>query len=72
MSSLSATIRVRVEVEVIVGNWDASTSFESLREQASREAKQQVQSVIHKSGSSMRVVGDPKSMHVVLSGDLDQ
>jgi hypothetical protein len=36
--SKTARMSVKVEVEVVVGTWDASATFSSLREQIKREA----------------------------------
>jgi hypothetical protein len=68
--NLTATIRVRLVVEVTVGNWDASNTFMNLREQATREAKQQLESVIQKACSSVRIISQ-KSMHVALVGEVE-
>ncbi|RVD78203.1 hypothetical protein [Pseudomonas koreensis] len=69
MSKISATVRVRMEVEVTIGSWGAGESFDSLRETAIREAKQKMNNVLAKS-SGCRMVGEAKSMHVILEGEI--
>lgn len=68
-----ATVRVRLEVEVTVGIWDSSASFESLAQQASREAERILSRKIEgaRTGGTFRIVGAPKSMHVILVGDIN-
>jgi hypothetical protein len=68
MSKVSAIVRVRLEVEVTLGSWGAGESFESLRETATREAKQKMGGIPRSSGC--RLIGEPKSMHVILEGEI--
>lgn len=67
---ISASVSIRMEVEVTVGSWGASSSFASLREQAMKEATQALTNHFQNK-SNMRVVGKPKSMRVILKGDLE-
>lgn len=67
--SISATVKVRMEVEVTIGNWGAGESFEGLRETAIRESKQIVESAFFKK-PGCRIIGEPKTMHVILEGEM--
>lgn len=69
MSKVSATVRVRMEVEVTLGSWGYGESFESLRETATREAKQKMGGILSRA-SGCRLIGEPKSMHVILEGEI--
>lgn len=64
-----ASVRVRLEVEVCVGVWNDTESFGSLAAQASKEAEQKMFNICAKQ-KDVRVVGQPKSMHVVLSAEV--
>jgi hypothetical protein len=66
---VSATVRVKLVVEVTVGNWGADATFLNLRDQATREAKQQLQSVINKNSSSIKIIS-AESMYVTLEGEI--
>ena len=57
---ISATVRVRMVVDVTVGSWGASASFASLREQAIREAKQKMNHIIAKADTRDAVVVSAK------------
>jgi len=70
--NLTAVVRVRMEVEVTVGTWGAENNFVSLRDQAIRESVQQLDNVLRKHPSSIRIVGAPKSMSVTLNGDFKE
>lgn len=64
-----ATVRVRMEVEVEVGVWNDTESFGSLSAQASKEALQKMLNICARS-KDVRVIGNPKTMHVILHSDL--
>lgn len=66
----SATVRVRLEVEVTLGTWDTKTSFADLRTQAMREAEQRMRNLTDKA-RDVQMVGKPLSMRVTMTGDLD-
>lgn len=68
MKNISAAVKVTLQVEVHVGSWAPQETFEGLREQAIREAKAKLHRLIDKNGC--RIVGEPKSMSVVLEGEL--
>lgn len=68
---ISATVRVRLVVDVTVGNWGASSSFASLREQAIKEAKQKMSHIFQKSGTSDANLVSATSMQVVLKGEVE-
>lgn len=68
---ISASVSIRIEVEVTVGNWGAASSFASLREQAMKEATHALSNHLQTKGN-MRVVGKPTSMRVTLKGDLGE
>ncbi|MPS27595.1 MAG: hypothetical protein E2576_11180 [Alcaligenaceae bacterium] len=67
--STSASVVVTVGVEVSVGSWNETATFESLRGQVIREAKQSLALALQKH-PNLKVVGDPTAVRVVLSGDL--
>lgn len=48
MSATSGTMRVTLSVEIDVGPWGGDATFDSLHEQASREAKQKLQQLTQK------------------------
>lgn len=56
MSHLNA--RVRIEVEIPVGNWNSRASFNELKEQVRREGLSIVQDVAAKNG--WKISGDPQ------------
>jgi len=64
-----ANVRIRIEVEVEVGVWNDTESFGTLAAQAMKEAEQKVNNICSRE-KDMRVVGSPKSMHVILQNDL--
>ena len=64
-----ATVRVRMEVEVEIGVWNGTESFDSLSAQASKEAFQKMINICAKA-KDVRVIGSPKTMHVILHSDL--
>lgn len=68
-----ATVRVRMEVEVTVGVWNSTETFEGLAQQACKEATAALRNTISKTSNShnYRLVGEPTSMHVILNGDLN-
>jgi hypothetical protein len=68
---ISATVRVRMVVDVTVGNWGASASFATLREQAVREAKQKLQTILVRADTRDAVVVSAQAMHVVLKGEVE-
>jgi len=69
--SVSAVVRIRLVVEVTVGNWGGGSSFVELREQATREAKQQMKNVINNAASSIQIIS-AQSMHVKLVGEVSE
>lgn len=69
MENISASVRVTLQVDVYVGNWSGKESFEGLREQAIREAKQKLSNTLAKQGGEMKVVGEPLAMHVIMKGE---
>ncbi|WP_443698616.1 hypothetical protein [Pseudomonas sp.] len=68
---ISATVRVRMVVDVTVGSWGASASFASLREQAIREAKQKMNHIIAKADTRDAVVVSATAVHVGLKGEVE-
>lgn len=68
-----ATVRVRMEVEVTVGVWNATETFEGLAQQASKEAVQKLTNNLQKGSISkdVRIIGEPTSMHVVLVSNIN-
>jgi hypothetical protein len=70
MKTISAAVRVTLQVDVYVGNWDAKTTFMDLREQAIREAKLKLGNALAKQGQEISVVDEPVAMRVILNGDL--
>ena len=69
ISNISATVKVRLEIEVTIGNWSGGETFEALREAAIRESKQKILNVFANAGGC-RIVGEPKSIHVSLEGEI--
>lgn len=68
---ISATVRVRLVVDVTVGSWGASASFATLREQAIREAKQKFQTIMVRADTRDAVLVSANAMHVVLKGEVE-
>jgi len=68
---ISATVRVRLVVDVTVGSWGASASFASLREQAIREAKQKMNHIIAKANTRDAFVVSATAMRVGLKGEVE-
>lgn len=68
---ISASVRVRMVVDVTVGSWGASASFASLREQAIREAKQKMQTILVRADTRDAVLVSTSAMHVVLQGEVE-
>ena len=68
---ISATVRVRLVVDVTVGNWGASASFASLREQAVKEAKQKMSNILIKSNDRDANIVSAQAMHVHLKGEAE-
>lgn len=68
---ISASVRVRMVVDVTVGSWGASASFASLREQAIREAKQKMQTIFVRAETRDAVLVSASAMHVVLKGEVE-
>lgn len=68
---ISASVRVRLVVDVTVGSWGASSSFATLREQAIREAKQKMQTILVRADTRDAVVVSSTAMHVVLKGEVE-
>lgn len=68
----TASVRVRVVVDVTVGSWGAASSFAELREQAIKEAKQKMQNVIIRAETRDLSVVSATAMHVHLKGELDE
>lgn len=66
-----ASVRVRMEVEVSVGVWNDTETFGGLAQQAAKEAEQKMFDICGRA-RDVRVVGKPKSMHVVLAAELEQ
>ena len=68
---ISATVRVRMVIDVTVGSWGASGSFATLREQAIREAKQKMQTILVRADTRDAVLVSTSAMHVVLKGEVE-
>ncbi len=64
---MSASVLVTLKVEVAVGAWNESATFESLREQVIREAKQKLQNALQKH-SSIAMIGEAVAVKIVLNG----
>ncbi len=67
MASVKA--RIRCEIEVDVGTWNSSASFEQLKEQVRSEGRHLVEGVLQ-GGSKItcprgKIVGEPKVLFVV-------
>ena len=67
MSTLSANVRVRVEVEIHVGAWPLTSKFSELQELASREALQTLSNNLRECG--LRIHGTPKVLVSTYTGD---
>lgn len=61
---ISASVLVEMKVQVHVGSWEASASFDSLQEQARREARNSLEH--HLRNTNVKVLGEPGVMSVVL------
>ncbi len=64
----SASVLVTLKVEVLVGAWNETATFASLREQVIREAKQSLRIALQ-NHNDMAIVGEPVAIQVVLAGD---
>ena len=64
---MSASVLVTLKVEVAVGAWNESATFESLREQVIREARQSLVVALQKH-SDITMIGDAVAVRVVLNG----
>lgn len=63
---VSASVYMTLKVEILVGSWEASQSFEQLHTQAEREARQTLSNLLqHKDNDSIRMISDSAVMHVV-------
>jgi hypothetical protein len=69
MSNISATVKVRLEIEVTIGNWSGGETFEGLRDLAIRESKQKVFNAFA-NAAGCRIIGEPKSINVSLEGEI--
>lgn len=65
--NLTASVRVRLEVEVTVGTYGGNSTFASVHAQAIQEAKQCLKNGVN--GQRIRVVGEPIALHVVMKGE---
>jgi len=68
MKNISAVVKVKLEVEVTVGSWSPKETFEGLRKQAGREAKNRLTGLVGNSGC--RVLSEPVALSVTLDGEL--
>lgn len=57
--------RVTLMVEVTVGPWDGTTSFDNLYKQASEEAAQLVRCAVQRL-PEVRIVGEPKTTMILV------
>lgn len=65
-TQVSATISVEMTVEVIVGTWGGEASFDSMRTQLIREAK----NIVRATGKdNIKVIGEPKAIRVYMRGE---
>jgi len=66
MTTQSVTVRIKAEVDLLVGVWPNSTSMESIREQAIREGKLKLANLIREKGGN--IVGTP-TVTLIISGE---
>ena len=64
---MSASVLVTLKVEVAVGSWNESATFDSLREQVIREAKQSLAIALQKH-PDIAMIGEAVAVRVVLNG----
>lgn len=69
LAATSATIKVRIEVEVTVGNWNTTDSFASLNETAQREAMSKLRRLVG-GNADIHVITEPVALSAVLNLDL--
>lgn len=62
--AMSANVYVEVTLNVHVGNWDPRATFESLLQQAKREAVQILETKLQGTGVTLK--GEPGAMTVLL------
>jgi len=60
---MSATARIRVEVEVTVGSWSEAATFAETKDQVKREGLQIIRNALAEKGG--RIIGEPKCLFVI-------
>lgn len=65
---VSASVFMKLEVEVCVGSWDAAQPFEQLHKQAEREARQALQIAIGET-PGLKMLPNSAVMHVITRED---
>jgi len=61
-----AAVYMTLQVEVLVGSWEAAQSFESLHKQAEREARQTLSNLLQSArGEGVKLSSEAAVMHVV-------
>ena len=63
---VSASVRVKMTVEVVVGSWEAAQPFEMLHKQAVREAHNALVNALTRAQcGNIKIVGEPATMSVL-------
>lgn len=63
---MSTAVKITLDVEVSVGVWNSSCTFEELRDQATREAIQKLNGLQDR---GIKVVGNPRMKCVIMEED---
>jgi hypothetical protein len=58
-SKVKATARIRCEVEIEVGTWDGSGTFDQLHDQVLGEGVAALSNMESRSGARLKIVGTP-------------
>lgn len=65
--TISASVSVTMTVEVHVGSWSGKESFEGLRDQAIREAKNKLTRIVGAAG--VHITDGPVALRVTMKGE---
>lgn len=70
MAKPTVTVKVHMLVEVTTSTWDADVSYNSIKEQAVKEAKAHLGSLVKIHGSGrVAIIGEPTAATVTMTAD---